>query len=442
MVFYFKVGWRNLWRNSRRTLLTSSAMAISIGLCMAMLCFMDGMYGQMYDVLVTQSMGHIQVHHPDYPRTQSMYDTLQDVDGISEKVDGIPGIQGKSARLYGNFLIGGSKKSAGAQVIAVVPEVEQRMGNIDTQVIEGTYLSSSTEMAALRTKEGSPFFLDDDPMNYPEFDGEILVGIDLAENLDLSIGESLLLFGMNADGGQAEGIFQITGFYRTGSVRKDSGAITHLGALQSLMGLENQVHEMVLVGLNSTDEGAIQSLVGQVNEKLGIEPDNSNIVVKTWMETSPQTSEMMKLRDLSAYIMLSIVFFIAAFGILNTMLMSVFERTRELGVLKALGLRPMRMINLVISEAIMLSLFAAALGLVIGGGLDWLLIEYGINLEVESGEGFSFNGAVFEPIIRGKFVAMSAITPALSMVVVSVFASIWPAIRAARLQPVDAIKQD
>jgi ABC-type lipoprotein release transport system permease subunit len=268
------------------------------------------------------------------------------------------------------------------------------------------------------------------------------VGIDLAENLDLSIGESLLLFGMNADGGQAEGIFQITGFYRTGSVRKDSGAITHLGALQSLMGLENQVHEMVLVGLNSTDEGAIQSLVGQVNEKLGIEPDNSNIVVKTWMETSPQTSEMMKLRDLSAYIMLSIVFFIAAFGILNTMLMSVFERTRELGVLKALGLRPMRMINLVISEAIMLSLFAAALGLVIGGGLDWLLIEYGINLEVESGEGFSFNGAVFEPIIRGKFVAMSAITPALSMVVVSVFASIWPAIRAARLQPVDAIKQD
>ena len=90
----------------------------------------------------------------------------------------------------------------------------------------------------------------------------------------------------------------------------------------------------------------------------------------------------------------------------------------------------------------MLSLFAAALGLVIGGGLDWLLIEYGMNLEVEPGEGFSFNGASFEPIIKGKFNLMSAITPAASLVVVSIFASIWPAVRAANLQPVDAIKQD
>ncbi len=442
MLFYVKVGWRNLWRNTRRTILTSSAMAVSVGLCMALMCLTDGMYDTFYDVLVTQNLGHVQIHHPDYPRTRSMYDSLQNVDDLGKKIEKISGLKGKSTRLYGNFLAGGAEKSAGAQIVGFDPEVEKTLGRIATQVKEGDYLSSAQELEAMRKDQSSDFYVDPDPMNYPKFDGQIIVGTELAKSLDSKIGDTLLLLGMNSDGGQAEGLFKITGIYKTGSVRKDRGAMTHLSSLQNLMGLENQVHEMVLIGANAKDQEAVAALSNEVISKLELPPDDPQIAVKSWMETSPQTMEMMKMRDITMFLFLGLVFFIATFGILNTMLMSVFERTRELGVLKALGLRPLRLVKLVIVEAIMLSIFAAMLGLLLGGIFDWLLITYGINLEVKPGEGFSFNGAVFDPVIRGSFEASSAIAPAIALIFVSIFAAIWPAIRAARLEPVDAIKQD
>ena len=216
----------------------------------------------------------------------------------------------------------------------------------------------------------------------------------------------------------------------------------HFDSLQGLMTLENQAHELIAVARNGESEEEVIAFKSEVSTALAIEEKDPNMAVKSWLETSPQTAEMMKMRDVTMAILLGLIFFIAAFGILNTMLMSVFERTRELGVLKALGLRPIRLVNMVLIEALVLALIAAALGLILGGVLDWLLIEYGINFETSPGEGFTFNGAVMDPVMKGKFLLESAIAPAIGLIVISVFSAIWPAIRAARLQPVDAIKQD
>ena len=151
---------------------------------------------------------------------------------------------------------------------------------------------------------------------------------------------------------------------------------------------------------------------------------------------------MMGMRDVATGLFLGIIFFIAGFGILNTMLMSVFERTRELGILKALGLRPNKMIFLILIESVFLSGIAAFLGCVFGGFLNWYLVTYGIDISGGTGEPLPIMGATFEPIVKGLFSLEASALPVIALFCISVLASLWPAYRASRLEPVHAIRQE
>ena len=137
--------------------------------------------------------------------------------------------------------------------------------------------------------------------------------------------------------------------------------------------------------------------------------------------------------------MLVIVFFLAGFGVLNTMLMSVFERTRELGVMMALGTRPRNVVRLILMEGFLLSVMGAILGGVMGGGLNYLLCTHGIDL----GYGdFEMSGVVFPNRMKGVFHINHATSVIGSMMVISVLAALWPAWRASRLEPVEAMRAD
>jgi ABC-type antimicrobial peptide transport system permease subunit len=141
-------------------------------------------------------------------------------------------------------------------------------------------------------------------------------------------------------------------------------------------------------------------------------------------------------------IVLGIVFAVASFGVLNTMMMSVFERTRELGVLMAIGLRPGRLIAMVIAESICLSAVAGGLGLVLGGLLDVYIVTVGIDMSAGSTQGFTFAGVTMDPVMRGRVEPSGILLVMVSLVVVSVLASLWPAWRASRLIPVHALRAD
>jgi len=173
-----------------------------------------------------------------------------------------------------------------------------------------------------------------------------------------------------------------------------------------------------------------------------IKKSEADVGVRTWWETDPTVAEMMGLRDVGTGIFLCLVFFIAGFGVLNTMLMSVFERTREIGILKALGLRPRRIVLLIIVESFLLSCMAALLGVVFGGILSYLLVVYGIDISGGTGEPIAMLGANIEPVVYGHFDPKEGLLPLISLFIISILASIWPAIRASRLKPVDAIRQD
>ena len=429
MKFFITVAWRNIWRNARRSLITATAMAVSVGLCMAMITLNDGFYGKFFDVLVTQSLGHVQIQNPKYLKTKNLHDSIKNADTIMEGIKKNSTTKAATARLHGNVLVGGPEKSAGAMVTGVVPEDEISITKGDQQIIEGVYITEN------------------DPTG-------VVVGVTLYEDLDIKLKDELFLFTQGSDGSMAYGLYNVVGVYKSGSTLKDRGIFMNLSSLQEMLIMENQVHEFVLLG-NDEDhiedyKNALSDTISRVpNIEIMLEEDqktkdtNSILVdIRTWWEASPDIYNMMGMRDVATGLFLGIIFFIAGFGILNTMLMSVFERTRELGILKALGLRPNKMIFLILIESVFLSGIAALLGCVFGGFLNWYLVTYGIDISGGTGEPLPIMGATFEPVVKGMFTLEASMLPVLALFCISVLASLWPAYRASRLEPVHAIRQE
>lgn len=410
MWFLITVAWRNLWRQRRRSLITASAMAIAVGLCMSVICLNDGTYGKFFDIMVEQQLGHVQVHNPEYPGKNQMYDTMTEAEKMLTDIDTIEDVRSVSARLKGFALVGGKDKSAGAQLVGILPEREKAVTAVATRIKEGVYLDQSPP-------------------------GSIIIGIGMAEDLDISLGEEIVAVTQASDGSMGNALYKVTGIYKTGSAQMDkSGGFVHLADLQDLLALPDQIHQVTVLG---KDKEMLTELSAAVSGAVG-----DDKLVQTWEEASPQTAQLLGMQDLAAFITLGIVFMVAGFGVVNTMMMSVFERTREFGVLRAIGLRPGRLIGMVVIEAMFLAALAGTIGLAIGGFLDWYLITYGLDLSADTPDGFEFSGVVFEPILYGAFRIEPVIATMASVVVVSMIASLLPAWRAARLNPVEAIRAE
>ena len=259
-----------------------------------------------------------------------------------------------------------------------------------------------------------------------------------------------MFLGQAADGSTANDLLTVTGIFSTGLNQMDrSGAYMHLSDMQELLVLEGQVHQGLVVGADFEEAG---TLAAAAREALGVSESDgegaaadgggsAGIAVWSWQESDPTTAQMMGMRDVGLYIMLFIVFSVAGLSVLNTMLMTVFERTRELGVLRALGMSRLAMMMLVVLESLMLALVATGLGLLLGGVFDFLLIEYGFPYETAEGKGLSWQGVTFPPVIHGQFELRPFWITVAFLNSVAVLAALWPALRVARLKPVQAMSQ-
>lgn len=403
------MAWRNLLRHGRRSALTASAMAVAAALCMASIAITDGMYAEIFRVLVEQQLGHVVVQHPDYPAKRQMLDTLEGAAAAMGKLDGVEGVEVVAPRLVGFGLVG-AKESAGAQLVGVDPARERAFTRLDTRMIQGAYLPDAP-------------------------DRRVLVGKGLAEELEVSVGDEVVVVTQASDGSLGNELYTVHGVYRSGDAALDrAGAILHLADLQELLVLPDQVHKLTLL---TRDPEAIPQTTDRVTAAMGDGP-----LVQPWWVASPSTQQMLEMSGASKVIVLGVVFTVAAFGVVNTMTMSVFERTRELGVLRALGMRPGRLVALVVTESIQLSLLGVVGAAVLGGALDAYLVVYGLDFSASMKDGFAFAGVSIDPVMRGKVQADGVALTLGAIVVVGVFASLWPAFRAARLHPVDAIRTE
>ncbi len=419
MGMLMRIAWRNIWRQKRRTLITAAAMGSGVACCMAMIVWADGMYVDAFELMVSESIGHVQIHHPDYPTSKAIFDTIEDGDELVRRLDALPETTAVSGRALGFALLGTDdrgpdrpQKSAGAQIVGVVPEDEAALTQLADKVEEGRYLSSGPSK-------------------------EILLGVDLAETMLAEPGDEIVAVTQAADGSMGNDLYTVAGIVRTGNLVQDrSGAFLHLDDARELLVLGPALHEIALL---AEDKDAVAAMHDAALSELG----ETDLLVQSWQEINPMLVQWLGLQDLGNGILLMMVFAVAALGILNTMLMSVFERTKELGVIRALGLRPTQMVSLILLETLALVAVAGGIGLTAGLLLDWYLVVYGFDYGIFFGaRDFSFAGINFPTLVYGDFRWMPIVQIMVGLLVTSLLVAIWPAIRAARLKPVVAMRQE
>jgi len=383
-------------------------MSIAIVMVMWMVSYMGGMYGQIYDVLIDQKLGHVQVHHPDYPGRSAMHDTVGDAAGVLAEVNALPESVAATGRLLAFGLVGSAETSTGGRLMGIDPAAEDSVTGLARRVKQGKMVAA-----------GAP--------------REAVVGVTLAEELEVGVGDEVVVILQAADGSMGSELYDVVGVARTGDGMMDrAGLWVDLAGLQELLVLPDQVHEILVLGGDMDHAPALSAAVAGAVD--------GDLLVRTWEETDPMTAQMAGYQTLSIGIMLAIFYGVASLGILNTMLMAVFERTRELGLLAALGLRPATIRRVVLAESFLLALVAALVGGSLGLLAQYLMVTRGMDLSVD-GKGMEYMGLVLDPIIMGTYEPATTVFTLAVVFVVAVLAGLWPAWRATRMDPVEAMRQ-
>jgi putative ABC transport system permease protein len=402
-----RLAWRNLWRQPRRTWLTTGAMVFSNILLVFMISLQFGMYGLMIDNTLQVFSGHLQVQAPGYKDDQKMRQVVPDVQPLAETLRDDLGSDAIAARGWAFGLASSDERSYGIGIYGVEPAYEPKVSNIPGLIEEGEYL--------------------DDPSAY-----EIVIGSVLARNLRVSVGDEITVLGSGVDGSFAAAVLTVAGIFKSGVKEIDrSIAEIPLAAFQEIFYMNGAGHQVVIM---APSLGAVPELQVRVEAAIAGEGD---LVVHDWDALQPGLKQMIQADMSSAFFMYGILVILVAFSVLNTQLMSVLERTHEFGVVMALGMKPGRLGRLVMLETAMMGMLGLALGALLGAALTiWLGIRgYTIPGMEEMAAQFNLPGRIYP-----QATVLSTLIGPTVVFLFTLLASIYPAWRLRRLHPVEAMR--
>jgi ABC-type lipoprotein release transport system permease subunit len=403
----FRLAWRNLWRHRRRTWLTATAMIFSNVLLVFMISLQLGSYDMMINNTLRAFSGHLQLQREGYidnPKLRSSIAAAQTLAG--EVRQALPNAR-VAARAAGFALVSSEQRSFGAQIIGVEPQHEPGVSTVPGLVSQGRYL---------------------DDLNAPE----IVVGAVMARNLKAGLGDELTLLGSGRDGSFAAGVFTIVGIFDSGSADMDrSFAEIPLGYFQEMFAMGDHGHS-VAVALESLDQ-----LNSALQAARSVATGRDGLAVLDWNLLHPGLKQAIQADFSSAWFMYGVLIVLVAFSVLNTQLMSVLERTREFGVITALGVKPGRLASLVVLETTLMALLGLLIGVFLGGLVALYFNTMGFSYPgmEEFAERFNMADTMYP-----SFTALSLLLGPAVVFLFCLLASIYPALRLRRLRPVDAMR--
>ncbi len=425
----FSISWKNIWRSRMRSIIVMTAVAIGmIGGIFASAVF-KGMSEKRTEQAIKYEVSHLQLHHPDYFENEDINYTIPYTQNILDSLKEHPGIQSVSNRLEVPVMIKSSATGTGVKLLGINPEHEKKVTAIHESVYDSTGVANKLDVAPERINS----FVQDSCGTYFKPDTrykQIVVGEKLAEQLKVDVKSKLVVNLQTADGELTGGVFRVVGIYRiTNSQFENSMAFVKREDLKSLTGLSgNEAHE---IAIRLKDGTSINSVKKEVEARF------SNAGVMTWKELQPELGMMTEWMNVMLYVIMVIILLALGFGIVNTMLMVVMERVKELGMLMAIGMNRVRVFSMIMLETILLSLTGGVIGMAIASLLVHYFGSVGINLTLFS-EGFEAIGfsAVLYPEIGLEFY----FTITLLIILTAIAASIYPAIKALKLNPAEALR--
>ena len=398
-----EVSWRNLWRNRTRTYLTISAVALCIGILIIFQSMIVGLIDKAVFTTTNLVVGEVQIHADDYLNDRSLYKYLKNTEKIKSiaKKNNI----GLVERSYGFGLISSGTKSAGTQFWGVNPESELMHFDFAKHIDQGTFLSSSSS-------------------------NKIVLGNKLALSLAAEVGTELVVFVQGADGSLGNELFYVSGILKNVADNIDrSAAIMLINDFNILFSANNMIHEIALNSKGNFEAEEIQNFMSA---------EIKNVEIDTWKQLMPTISLMTEKMSVFMRTLFSLIFTIAAgLGVMNTMIMSTYDRMREFGIIRAIGATPWRIIRQVSLEAIILTFIASIIGTIVGLSVALYFQKYGFDV---TGQGnLSFGGVVMDPIWKSSVSLGIVLLPIALMMLISTISSLYPASIAARIKPVEAI---
>lgn len=398
----FKVAWRNIWRNRRRTIVTTSAMTLALVVMILYSGLVRGHLERMRRDILDYEVGDMQIFAKGYRDNPSIYTRIDEPGRLIEAL-GKAGYTA-SARLLGAGLVAAGDSSAGVMLRGVDVKQDAAVSRVGTRVESGRWLDPK------------------DPQG-------IVIGKRLARTLDVKPGDEVVVLTQAADGSMADDLYRVRGVLRNLSEAVDRGGVFMTeGAFRELFLLPAGAHQILVRKPSAVTEAAALARV----EKLA-----AGLDVKTWRQLMPTLSSLLDSAKSVLYVMFFLVYVVIAILILNAMLMAVFERIREFGVLKALGMEPGAVFRLVFAESLLQTAISTAAGLVLSLPGVWYLSAVGIDLRTVG--GISLYGMVMDPHWRAEFVPAAFAGPVVMLVIIVSIAVIYPAVKAARLRPIEAI---
>ena len=410
-----RLGWRNLWTRPRRSLITISAIGTAYAFLIVLIGLMEGLTHQLLNNGTGLMLGHLQIHNSQYLPDRNIYDTIggeagTDLEMLLSRLRTYPDIKASSPRVYGFGLLSTGERSAGARMMGVIPQAEAQLSTLLHGLVQGESLTETEHHT-------------------------LLLGDALAQELEAGIGSEVAAVTQAADGTLGNDLYRVSGILHTGLSHLDrSLAVFHLTDLQELLALRpGQIHEIAL----KTGNAMVADPFSASLNASGTLPPNT--ISQSWGKLSPQLKDYVSLAEGIYGFLIFLVAMFAAFGVLNTMMMAVFERTREIGLVNSLGMRPSLILSSIVVESLFLTILGLLGGFVIGALCMSYLTTQGWDLSRWTGE-LSMVGTRMDPVLKAAWAWDQVFWSALGLTLATLLAAYLPARRAAHMDPIEALR--
>ena len=403
----WSVSWRNVWRSKTRSLVIITAITLGVFAGVYTVAFMFGWVNQRVASVINTEMSHIQIHHPEYLETYEMHDYLLNTDEMVSAISSFESVKAVTDRVIVNCMIASAETGAGVQLIGVDPQQEMRVTNIHQKVIDGEYFTG------VKTNP-------------------IVIGEKLAEKLKVKVRSKLVITITEMNGTLTGGAFRVAGIYKTANTSYDEmKAFVRAEDIQRLVKLDSNAGHEIAILLN--ENGTEKKVAEQVR---AMYPDTQ---VLAWTQLLPEMEMLNENMNLMLYIFVGIILLALGFGIVNTMLMVILERVKELGMLMAVGMNRARVFTMIVLETVFLSLTGGSIGILLAVVLTAITGKTGIDLSYWA-QGLNSLG--YDSVIYPEIGFDSVVAVTVLVIITGIVSAIYPARKAIKLNPAEAIRID
>ncbi len=425
----FSLAWKNVWRNKTRSLIVIIAVTLGIWAGVFSSAVMNGMSEQRLYSAIHNEVAHIQIHHPKFSQNQDIQFAIDNAEKKLEAIEAIPEVKAATQRMKFTAMAKTSETGAGIQLYGVYPEKEKQVFELYKLVCDSNSVVKENKFTD--PKEISTYLADScGGYFHKDRRNAIVIGRELAEKLDVRVRSKIVITLQGADGNLVGGAFKVVGIYETNNSTYDKmNVFVRAEDIARITGFDqSKCHEIDVLLYELEADHKVEQVLKSMY------PD---LKISLWKNIQPDLGMMNEFIMTMLYVVIIIILLALGFGIVNTMLMVVMERVKEIGMLMAIGMNKIKVFTMIMLESVYLTLTGSIVGMLLSAFIVWLTGKSGINISqfAEGLESVGYAAVIYPEIGLDFYIGVTIL-----VIITGILASLYPARKALKLNPADALR--